>query len=177
MKLFNIEIPQMAKISLVDFRKVLQSQLDDDKSVVYFTISPNPSKRYKISRFNKQVKVSYSAMTHEEQYKYLHEYISNVYIRLMEHTDWVYYIYERNENNDLHIHALMFSKSIQNAYDLEALRKTIYAHPMTQFNLKVKKDYMNNICYLQPGNLDYILEYFNKQTQIKINFPDQYIER
>jgi len=177
MKLFNVQIQESAKFSLVEFRPRIDGIYNDDhQKLVFITVSPNPNKKYKIKRENKIRTIKYTAMTHEEQYKYLIEYIRKVYVNLMEHTDWMYIIFEVNQNNELHSHMLLYSKSIQDDYDIRALQKTVYSNQLTQYNKSGNKDWMNNIVYLDKSRIDWAIDYFNKDQSIKKIFPDIYIE-
>lgn len=182
MKLFKIVVnEELAKLTLVEFRPRLIDIYSRNKHVVFVTISPNPKKKYKIirdgSKTNKRISVSYQNMTHDEQYEYIREYIRDVYARLMEHTDWMYIIYEVNQDNNMHAHMLLYSDSIQDDYDIKALQKTVYSNIKTVYNRVQNKDYMNNIVYLDKDKIDYIIDYFTKDKNIKKKFPDEYIEK
>lgn len=177
MKLFKCKIEDLAKLHLVEFRPQLIEIYKRSQKVVFITVSPNPKRRHKFLRSDKKINVSYQNMTHEEQYDYLTEYIRYVYANIMEHKDWIYIAYEVNKDNNLHAHMLLFSESIQTDYDIKALQKTAYAHPMTVYNRCNNKDYMNNIVFLDEDKIDEIIDYFNKDVSIKVRFPDQYIEK
>lgn len=165
--------------TLVQLRPQLEALAKDNLKSVFITISPSAKKTHQAKRLIgkkwKTVKTAYMAMTHQEQWQYLNAYMENVYIRLMEHGDWFYYVYEINESNNLHIHGILFSYSIQDEYSLKALQKTVYSHPMTLYNMdkKNRRDYMNEIVYFN-GDINHIIKYFGKQNEIKEYFPDQY---
>lgn len=168
-----------AVITLVELRQKLKTIYSDKEKALWITISPNPKTRHKVQRLTKTYNMIYQTMTHGEQYNYLQSYMCNVYVPLMEHTDWIYIIYEYNADNNIHCHMMMYSKSIQDSYDIKALQKTIYVNPMTIINLKKgsNKDWMNNIVYLDESKVDEQVEYIQKDKDIKTIFPDNYIER
>jgi len=153
------------------------------KRVVFFTISPNPKLGYVQNYVDRKVKtkrsITYDNLTHPEQHAYLTAYLREVYAKHMSGTDWMYYIFETNESNNLHIHGFMFLDGPCDDYELKAMRKTIYCEPMTQLNInkKAKKsiDYMNNIVYLEKDRIDEKVEYLFKEDDIKTVFPDQFI--
>lgn len=178
MKLHIGKNQELAKVTLVDLRPRLMALEKENKHVVFITISPNPSKKYSILRGSKKIKIQYNNMTHDEQHRYLHEYISAVYVSIFEYKDWMYYVYEINEDNNLHVHGILYSESIQTEYDLKCLQKTVYSHQLTVYNRATgsKRDYMNNIVYYDNKHKD-LIEYLSKQKDIKNNFPDVYIER
>lgn len=180
----KLVISRKSEISFSTISPHLIETISKHERVVYITIDPNTESKHSVKRVvkgkNVTIKVAYKFMTHEEQYNYLNEYISEVYIKLMEHTDWIYWIYELTESGNMHIHGLLYSKSIQDDYDLQALRKTAYSHPYTIYNMSRKGakriDYMNEIVYWNQ-DIEHIKKYFTKDMDIKNKFPDEYIEK
>lgn len=165
---------------LVQFRPQLESIKKRKQKMVYITISPNANVRTPVKRsYNNRstiIKVKYRDLSHVEQYNYLQLVMKNSYLKYIEPEDWIYGIYEINEDNNLHIHMLLYSPQIQDEYSLQALRKTIYAEVLTQRNMdkrpKKPQDWMNEIVWLEWERLDYVIDYFMKQTEIKNEFSD-----
>lgn len=186
MKIF-IDSIKLAEFSLVQLRPVLLDHIKGHKKMIFITVSPNASKKHPVIRSHNnksyKLKVSYQNMTHQEQYEYLQLYMKNTYLKYLELDDWIYGIYELNENNNLHMHMLLYSPSIQDEYGLKCLQKTIYAEPCTQYNMNKKKqsdyvrrlsapvDYMNEIVWFNE-NVEHIIQYFSKDKIIKNHFPD-----
>lgn len=154
---------------------------------IFVTVSPNPSTAHEvkpraINEYRKNFKVSkvmYQYMTHQEQYDYIIKYLRKVYTSLLEHDDWMYIVFELNQQNNLHAHAILYSPSLQNEYDIRALQKTVYSDPMTIHNLsrkmKTKIDYMNSIFYIDHDKLDEKVLYIQKDMTIKKAYPDQFV--
>jgi len=149
---------------------------------LFITVSPNPKTRHDVIRNvsktsikSKKVKFAYSVLTHSEQYNVLDMYLSKVYLDVMEHGDWAYIVYEINKSNNLHAHMILYSSSIQSQYDLKALQKTVYCHPLTLYNMdkKSKIDYMNNIVYIDDDKMTEVRDYVAKDQDIKERFPDR----
>lgn len=179
----KLVITRNSEISFSTISPKLTETIQKKERVVYITIDPNTESKHAVIREVKRkkvtIKVAYKFMTHEEQYEYINNYIDEVYLKLMEHGDWIYWIYELTETGNMHMHALLYSKSLQDDYDLQALRKTVYSHPYTIYNMSRKGakriDYMNEIVYWNQ-DLKHINEYFTKDSFIKNKFPDQHIE-
>lgn len=167
--------------TLVDFRPKLEGLHKGGSKLVFITISPNPTVTHNMlrsretltpsgrTRSPKVYKIQYSQMTHDEQYQYLEHYIREVYVHQLELDDFIYWVYELNSNNDLHIHAILYSPDVQDIMGLKGLRKLVYSQFMTQKNLPkkgVKKDYMNNIVYVDDAltTIDYLLKDNTLQT-------------
>lgn len=189
MRFFNkIEIPASVGL-LEELRSRTGCVTKKGHKLMFLTISPNPSTRHIAERALKNGKLkkynlAYKLLTHNEQHAYLQSYIKSVYIDYLDPNDWIYYVFETNSDNNLHLHAIMYCSDIQSEYDLKCLQKTIYANPKTIMNLPKKnastnrmpKDYMNNIFYVnnddKTKDINQKIEYLTKQSDIKEVFPD-----
>jgi len=187
--LSKIELPANEPNDLLE---ALGSRLKDvarcNKKVIFLTISPNPSTSHEVSRFvkntvkSKKYRVPYKLLTHEEQHAYLQKYIQRVYIDLLDSSDWLYYVFETNSDNNLHVHGFLFSNDLQDEYSIKMLQKNVYTNPMTVMNMarmkngKSPKDYMNNLFYIDDSDktkgILQKLEYIKKENSIKQYFPD-----
>lgn len=147
------------------------------KNIVFITISPNPKTTHTVCRLKRKAKMAYGMLTHEEQYKYMESYIKDVYLRLMEPSDMISWVYELNKDNNLHVHALLYSDTIQDEYSIQCLRKTVYSNIETIRN-KAKGakyvDWMNSIVYVYPDKLEETINYLNKQNSIKDYYSGNY---
>lgn len=189
----KLVINDFAEMPLVAFRQKVEGYYKRGKRMIFITVSPNPSTRHSINidrgysvhkpramraAMVKNIKVEYKHMPHAEQYKYLFAYINDVYLEIMEHEDFMYIVYEINGDGNLHAHALLYSNTLQDEYDLAALRKQVFCHYKTQANTKRGgRDYMNNIVYLEESKISDVIEYLMKDQQIKNKFPDYNIEK
>ena len=187
MRILNsVKIPSRCSsgIILEELRSRTRDVTANGYQVLFLTVSPNPSTRHEVSRMMKgklrKLKMPYKLMDHNEQHDYLEMYMKKVYIDSLDPTDWIYYIYETNKDNNLHVHALMYLDNVQTEYELNALRKYIFSNVLTIVNLSKKnknvKDYMNNIFYVNnddpTSDVFQKIEYLTKQADIKLQFPD-----
>lgn len=176
--LSKIFIPESCGVTLVELRKMLMDIYKKGRQVIFFTVSPNPNLGCDKTVGKKKIKHTYMNMTHKEQHEYLECYMQTVYVPYLDPEDWMFYIYELNESNNLHVHGLMFINLARNPYDLKSIQKTIFAERMTQANIakkSIKKiDYMNNIVYLDGDRINEKSAYLFKQSDIKGTFPDTF---
>lgn len=184
------EIKDSASVGLLEeLRSRVNSLTKKGKRLIFLTISPNPSTTHVAERAlkngkKKSYKLAYKFLTHDEQHEYLQRYIKKVYIDYLDPNDWIYYVFETNSDNNLHLHALLYCSDIQSEYDIKCLQKTIYANPLTILNLpkknastnRIQKDYMNNLFYVNNDDptkdVYQKVEYLIKQTDIKAVYPD-----
>lgn len=145
--------------------------------IVFFTISPNPKMKIDTIEDGKKCKRLYGMLKHSDQHKYLEYYVRNVYLKVVDPEDKMFYVYETNEDNNLHIHGYWYSPAIQTDYELDSIRKTVYSNKLTIKNMvrrggKMPKDWMNSMVYLTEQVKEHI-NYMDKQRSIKLRFPDQ----
>lgn len=175
--LSKIKIITGRNLSLVELRLKLWAIAKKGQRAIFFTVSPNPAVSITVKDGPKTRKKTYHDMPHEEQHEYLECYVKANYVDQKEPEDFVYYVYETNKNNDLHVHGIMYVHDAKTDYDLNCIRKTVYANVLTQNNMpkrggNKRVDYMNNIVYLDHDKIDEKTEYIFKQTDIKDRFPD-----
>lgn len=188
MRFFNkIQIPiQERSSALEELRSRVVNLTKDGNYCIFLTISPNPKSRHPVVRDlkgkQKTLQMAYKMMTHDEQHAYLQRFIKTVYIDNLDPGDFLFYAFETNSDNNLHLHGFLYSKDLQTEYELKSLQKTVYSHPMTIYNLAKPKpgrtptDYMNNMFYIKNDDptkdVYQKLEYIQKETEIKCYFPD-----
>lgn len=175
--LSKIKISTGRSLTLVELRQRLRALEKKKQRAVFFTVSPNPGLSILTKEGKKTRRISYHDITHAEQHDYLEGYVKSNYVDQKEPEDFVFYVYETNKNNDLHVHGIMYVHDAWTQYDLDSIRKTVYANILTQRNMSKRNgskctDYMNNIVYLDYDKIDSTTEYLFKQTDIKARFPD-----
>lgn len=178
-------IKDLAKISLVDFGHDFMAKTKNCDSVVFFTIHPNDRVKldYDVKVNEKTTHIykrAYDTVPHNVQYAYLLKFLKTVYIPLINDDDFefLYWCYETDTKNNMHIHGMFSNKSINDDYSIQAFRKSVLCHPLTQKNMivsKAKKDWMNNIVYCT--DVKETLNYCRKQNSIKKVYSDQYMTK
>lgn len=175
--LSKMEINTGRSLTLVELRQRLRALEKKKQRAVFFTVSPNPGLSIIVKDGKKTRRISYHDITHKEQYEYLQGYVKANYVDLKEPEDFLFYVYETNKNNDLHVHGIMYVHDAWTQFDLDSIRKTVYSNILTQRNMNKRNstkqtDYMNNIVYLDFDKIETTTEYLFKQTDIKLHYPD-----
>lgn len=154
----------------------------EGKKLIFFTVSPSIKKKIKVERITtgykkKTYNLCYGIINHKEQIGYIDNYMKYVYLIPLRDIEFkMVYIYELNEQNNIHIHGLIYSKELQTEYDLNNFRRMVSSHPFTIQNMVINKqkrfiDWMNNIVYYDETKKD-IEIYLKKQPELlkKYNF-------
>lgn len=174
---FNPSKPHNFKLNLVKYRihKLVTSFVAEltlgtttppiDGNIIFFTISPPANMKidcYVIDvKTNKRVskRIPFKKLTMRNQIKVLNRYFNQVY---KPHCDKYFYVYEINNNNNIHVHGLIVSSDVKTQYDLLCFRDTVNKHHVTLSHVDNPKLFkvFNNIVYC--NDLNHVCEYISK---------------